>query len=460
MLPASPSAWPAITRGELTWAAQEVLMKWRWAWREQLSVVGPAVVLAVVAFVVAFQWVKPAPPNRVVIATGRPDGAYYGFAQLYRERLAREGITLEVRDTSGSVDNIRLLEDPRSGVDIAFVQGGTGAAAKTDTLVSLASVYFEPLWVFSRTAPGPSDLRGMRGRRLAVGPEASGTRAVSQMLLAANGVTEATARFSPLSGLDAVRALRRGEVDTVFLIASADSATVKEMLRSPRVALLTFPRADAYAKRFPFLTKLVLPAGGLSLEANLPSRQTVLLAPAATLVVRSDFHPALVDLLLVTAAGVHGRRGLFEAPQQFPSPDHLEFPLMDEAQRYHRSGPPFLARFLPFWAATLVDRVKVLLLPLLVLVPLARLVVPAYRWRIRHKIVTKYRDVVDVDQALGQRPGAAECGELLARLDRIEEAVRTLRVPLGYADAHYHLRLHLDLVRAKVKEARAASSSG
>ncbi len=431
-------------------------MTWRWAWREQLSVVGPAVVLAIVAFVVAFQWVKPAPPSRVVIATGRSDGAYHHFAQQYRQRLAGERITLEIRETSGSVENIRLLEDPTSGVDIAFVQGGTGGAAKTDGLVSLASLYFEPLWVFSRTAPGPSDLRAMRGRRLAVGPEASGTRAVAQTLLAANGITEATARFSPLTGIDAVRALRRGEVDTVFLIASAESATVKEVLRFPAIALLSFPRADAYTKRFPFLTKLVLPAGGLSLEANLPPRDTVLLAPAATLVVRRDFHPALVDLLLVTAAGVHARRGLFEAPQQFPSPDHLEFPLMDEAQRYHRSGPPFLARFLPFWAATLVDRIKVLVLPLLVLVPLARMVFPAYRWRIRSKIIKKYRDVVDVDQTLARRPTAAECDELLDRLDRIEEAVRALRVPLGYADAHYHLRLHLDLVRAKVKEARAA----
>ena len=431
-------------------------MKWRWAWREQLSVAGPAAVLAIVAFVVALQWVKPAPPSRVVIATGRTDGAYHHFAQLYRDRLAREHITLEIRETAGSVENIRLLEDAASGVDVAFVQGGTGAAAKTDSLVSLASLYYEPLWVFSRTAPGPSDLRALRGHRLAVGPEASGTRAVVRTLLAANGLTGANVRLSPVTGTDAVGALRRAEVDTVFLIASAEAAAVKEMLRSRGIALLSFPRADAYTKRFPFLTKLLLPAGGLSLERNLPARDTVLLAPAATLVVRRDFHPALVDLLLVTAAHVHGGRGLFEAPNEFPSPDHLEFPLMPEAQRYHRSGPPFLARFLPFWAATLVDRIKVMVLPLLVLVPLARLALPAYRWRIRSKIIRKYRDVVDVDQAVAERPGPAACDELLARLDRIEEAVRALRVPLGYADAHYHLRLHLDLVRAKVKEARAA----
>jgi TRAP transporter TAXI family solute receptor len=431
-------------------------MKSRWAWREQLSVVGPATVAVVIAFIVAFQWVKPAPPSRVVIATGRADGAYYRFAQQYRARLAREGITLDVRETSGSVENIHLLEDPNSGVDLGFVQGGTGGGAKTEALWSLASLYFEPLWVFSRSAPGPTDLRELRGRRLAVGPEGSGTRAVALTLLAANGVTDATARVLPLTGMDAVHALRGGAVDTVFLIAGATSPTVTEMLRSPGIALLGFPRADAYTKRFPFLTKLVLPAGGVSLEANLPPHETLLLAPAATLVVRADFHPALVDLVLVTAAAIHGQRGLFEDAKQFPSPDFLEFPLMRDAERYHKSGPPLLARYLPFWAATLADRVKVLILPLLVLVPLARLVPPAYRWRVRSKIIKRYRDVVEVDQVLTRRPSPTECVELLAHLDRIEDDVRGLRVPLGYADAHYHLRLHLDLVRRRVQEMKQA----
>ena len=424
----------------------------RWAWKEQLAVLGPALIAIIIAFVVAFQWVKPAPPKRVVIATGRSDGAYYRYGQLYRERLAKAGITLEVRESSGSVENIRLLEDRTSGVEIAFVQGGTAGAAKTDALVSLASLYFEPLWVFSRTKPGPTDLRELRGRRLAVGPEGSGTRAVAVPLLAANGITATTARLLPATGTEAVQALRAGTIDTVFMIAGPSSPAVKEMLHTPGIELLGFPRADAYTKHFPFLNKLVLPAGALSLQENLPSRESLLLAPAATLVVSNDFHPALVDLVLVTAAAIHGRRGLFEAAQQFPSPDYLEFPLMHEAERYHKSGPPFLARYLPFWAATLVDRVKVLILPLLVLVPIARLGPQVYRWRNRSKIIKRYRDVVDVDQALAGNPSREECAALLTRMDQIEDDVRSIKVPLGYADANYHLRMHADLVRRRVQE--------
>jgi TRAP transporter TAXI family solute receptor len=424
----------------------------RWAWKEQLAVLGPALIAVIIAFVVAFQWVKPAPPKRVVIATGRSDGAYYRYAQQYRERFAKAGITLEVRETSGSVENIRLLEDPKSGVDIAFVQGGTASVAKSDSLVSLASLYFEPLWVFSRTAPGPTDLRELRGRRLAVGPEGSGTRVVALTLLAANGITEATARLLPSTGMEAVQALRAGAIDTVFMIAGPSSPAVKEMLHTPGIELLGFPRAEAYTRHFPFLNKLVLPAGALSLQENLPTKESLLLAPAATLVVGNDFHPALVDLVLITAAAVHGRRGLFEAAQQFPSPDYLEFPLMHEAERYHKSGPPFLARYLPFWAATLVDRVKVLILPLLVLVPLGRLVPHIYRWKNRSKIIKRYRDVVDVDQALSNKPSREECAALLTRMDQIEDDVRSIKVPLGYADSHYHLRMHADLVRRRVHE--------
>ena len=433
-------------------------MRFGGAWREPVIVAVPATIVIALAFILALQWVKPAPPTRVIIATGRPDGAYYHFALRYRERLARQGITLDIRETSGSVDNVRLLRDPGSGVDLAFVQGGTGGGA-SDTLVSLGSLYFEPLWVFSRGTPGPTDLRGLRGSRLAVGPEGSGTRAVSLTLLAANGITAETAQLSPLTGLDAVHALRRGAVDTVFLVAGPSSPSVTEMIRIPGVSLLSFPRADAYTKRFSFLTRLVLPAGGLSLEANLPPEDTLLLAPAATMVVRGDFHPALVDLFLVTAAAIHGQRGLFEGAKQFPSADHLEFPLMSEAERYYRSGPPFLSRYLPFWAATLVDRVKVLLLPLLVLVPVVRLAPAAYRWRVRSKIIKRYRDIVDVDHRVAHRPSPTECAALLAELGRIEDEVRQLRVPLGYADAHYHLRLHLDLVRRRVLEQQQAASA-
>jgi TRAP transporter TAXI family solute receptor len=442
-------------------------MKWRkdrdlsWVSRESLRVYGPILVLTLVGFVVAFHFVKPAPPTHLVIATGRTDGAYYQFALRYRELLGRRGVRLEVRETSGSVENIQLLENPGKGVDVAFVQGGTGGTAKSGELVSLASLYFEPLWVFTRASLRAEDMSELRGRRLAVGPEGSGTRAIAELLLGANGIPADSTLLLPLAGLEAAQALQAGSVDAAFFVASPQASILREAVRLQGVSLMSFRRADAYTRLYPFLTKLVLPQGTLNLQADLPPRDTLLLAPAANLVVRSDFHPALVDLLLGAATEVHGGAGMFERALQFPSAEYLEFPLSSEARRYFRIGPSFLARYLPFWAATLVDRMKVMLLPLItLLIPLFKVVPPTYRWRIRAKIYRWYRDVHAVDIALAERPKGSDLSDLLKELERIEAEVRRIVIPLSYSESHYNLRLHINWLRGKVLAAQSTVHDG
>jgi hypothetical protein len=118
--------------------------------KDRLGIFGPAIIIAILGFIVAYPFVEPAPPRKITIGTGDPSGAYYAFAQRYREILAREGITLEIRSTAGSVENIKLLEAKEGEVDIAFVQGGIGDPAAQPELRSLGSLYFEPLWVFYR----------------------------------------------------------------------------------------------------------------------------------------------------------------------------------------------------------------------------------------------------------------------------------------------------------------------
>ncbi|HEY5701461.1 MAG TPA: C4-dicarboxylate ABC transporter substrate-binding protein, partial [Gammaproteobacteria bacterium] len=164
-------------------------------------------------------------------------------------------------------------------------------------------------------------------------------------------------------------------------------------------------------------------------------------------------HPALVDLLLQAAAEVHGEGGLFEHRNQFPSPEYVEFPLSPEAKRFYKSGPPFLQRYLPFWAATLVDRMLVMLLPLLALaIPLVRIMPPVFRWRIRSRIYRWYRELLEMDPALCEAADIDELKKYLARLDRLEAEVSRVEVPLSYADQLYHLRLHMELVREKLDQ--------
>ena len=426
--------------------------------REQLYFYGPAVVLTFVAFLVALHFVRPAPPRRIVMATGDRDGAYHHFGLRYQRLLAKDGIQLDIRTSAGAIENVRLLKDPASGVDVAFVQGGVLAGDATDQLHSLGTLFFEPLWVFGRGVQEGQDIAGLTGKRVAVGPEGSGTRVVADLLLTANGVTETSAPRVPLTAQATKDALQQGRVDAAIFVASVQAPVLQEMIRLPNLTLVSFARADAYTRQFPFLTKVVLPRGALSLASDAPSHDVVLLAPAVNLVVRADFHSALADLLLMSARAIHGGPGLFEQARQFPSPDHVDLPLSPEAARFYDGGPPLLIRYLPFWMATLADRLKVMLVPLIALAfPLFKIGYPVYRWRVRKRIYRWYRDLDTIDRALADRDTAAAPETLRKDLDRMETEVRRVTVPASYRDDLYHLRVHIDLLRSKVKEAEARS---
>lgn len=416
--------------------------------KHQIQIYGPAALLVIAAFVLAFQFIKPAPPDRVIMATGSVDGAYHAFARRYAEFLAREGIELELRPTAGSVENLGLLH--RGEVSIALVQGGiekTGDDALEDAgaLQSLGSVYYEPLWLFHRRDRDVRDLRDLAGRRIAVGPQGSGTRALVARLLADNGLP-ADEGWADAGGQGAVDALLAGELDAAFLVISAQSPLIEQLLRDPQITAADFVRADAYTRRYRFLTGLLMPEGALDLAANLPARPIRLLAPAANLVVRPDLHPAIIDLMLQAASSVHRDGGWFEGYGEFPQPTLLAFPLSSEAERFYKHGPPFLQRFLPFWAASLVDRLKVMLLPLLVLMlPLIKVMPPIYTWRMRARVYRWYGELEHAEASLAD--GRHDLAWVQDELDRIESEVRRVNVPLSFTDQLYHLRQHIDLVR-------------
>ena len=415
--------------------------------KHQLRVFGPAALAVIVAFVVSLQFIKPAPPDHVVIATGGVDGAYHAFAKRYAEFLAHEGITLELRSTAGSVENLELL---RSGeVSLAMVQGGVDDGGEA-SLRSLGSVYYEPLWLFYRKEFALVQLRDLAGRRLAVGPEGSGTRALAGRLLRDNGVDSST--WVDAGGRKALDALLAGHVDAAFFVISAESDLVGQLLRHPDIALADFGRADAYTRRYHFLNSLELPEGVVDLAANIPHKTLHLLAPTANLVSDPDLHPAVIDLVLQAASEVHREGGWFEGQGEFPMPGLLAFPLSREAKRYYDHGPPFLQRYLPFWAASLVDRLKVMLLPLLVLLlPLLKVMPPIYTWRMRARVYRWYDELEQAEQYLvsGERDEAW----FFEELNRIETEVQQVKVPLSFTDQLYHLRQHIDLVRREISDA-------
>lgn len=453
----------------------------------------PVLIAAVllIAVGVATPWlIGPACPKRVVIATGSDVGAYYAFARKYQPLLEKEGIQLEIRQTAGSVENAELLRDPTSDVTVAIMQGGTAAVTlgmeggqspsqqelADSGIQSLASLFLEPIWVFYRTETPINRLADLRGKRVAVGAPGSGTRAVALELLADNGLIveneTSDAKILHVAGelesqktrllcqgtRDAARALKAGQVDAAFFVVAPRAPVIGELMRESNIHLFSIDRSLAYKRRHPYLSSVTISEGMLDLERNLPKADVELMAPTAVLVARSDLHPALVPLFLEAASKVHEGGGVLEVPREFPSEDHVEYPLNTDARNYLRSGPSFLYRNLPFSVAAWVDRMKLMILPLCtLLIPLIKTAPPLYRWRIRSKIYTWYRVLRRMDQA--RQDSEQNMGPLIEELKQVERELSEISVPLSYMEEFYNLRWHVAFVLEQLDRQQQDNSS-
>lgn len=409
------------------------------------------------AFLIAYRFVRPAPPGSFVISTGNEAGAYHLYGERYRELLGREKIAVELRPSAGSIENLQRLTDDESGVDVALVQGGVAAPDQDYPLVSLSALYYEPLWIFYRSTTELARLTQLAGRRIATGPEGSGTRALALHVLQASDALKPGVPLLDLGGMAAAQALAAGRIDAVLLVAGPDAPVVQKLLKTPGVRLMSLSHAEALARRFTYLSAITLPRGMIDLGADIPATDIRMVATTAHLVARADFHPALVSVLLQAAVKVHGRAGVFHKAGEFPAPREAEFPVSEDAQRYFKSGPPFLQRYMPFWIANLIERMLVLLVPLIaVLIPVMRITPAFYDWRVKRKIFRWYGALKTVEAGIHRNPDAADTAGLLARLDEIEDGVNATQVPLTYWDYVYTLRGHIQMVRARLTHDVAA----
>lgn len=394
-----------------------------------------------------FVWaLDPAPPTRLRMVTGSAGGGYHAFGLRLQERLAEEGVTLELVGTRGSLDNLRQLLAEDASVQIGLVQSGTElhlAPEERERLRGLGAVYQEPLWLFQRRDLDLRALADLAGRRIDIGSDGSGTQAVVLSLFAANEVAREPGWLA-LSSQEASAALNEGSLDAAFFVGPPENPLIRELARNDRLRLAGVRRADAYQARFPFLKALQVPEGLLDLAHNSPERSITTLAPVATLVANRSLHPALTPLLLESSRQIMRQGTLIDPPGSFPRPEPIGFALTKEADSYHRHGLPYLQRFLPFRLASAVDRYIVLLIPFLaVLLPLGKLISPLYEWRMRARVFRWYRHLHEIDARIhdGRIRGHEE--EEIARLRNVENELGRVELPLSYSHELYSLHLHV-----------------
>lgn len=415
----------------------------------------PLVIIAVA--VVLYQFVDPAPPRTIVMATGSAEGRYFEVGHYLNTELARQGIELQILETAGSGENLARLTDPGSDVSIALVQSGMDRAVDTGAaeLHSLGSLYYEPLWLFYRSDLAIDSISGLKGKRVAIGEPGSGTRAVAVYLMGENGLNASEqATLLHLGGEEAVAALGSGAADAAFFTVSPSSETIRSLIALDDVGFLDIRRSPAYAAHHPFLSPVTISEGLLDLERNLPPEDHRTLASAATLVVNDDFHPAFTPLLLEALSRSFRRGGMLEKPGEFPSRLHTDFELTPEARHFFESGPPFLLRYLPFWAASLVDRLVIFIVPLVVIIlPLVKLAGPVYRWRMRARIYRWYRFLLETDRKIVQG-GVSDLKEERGKLHALSDELSTVEVPLSFSDELYQLKQHAEYVMRRLESNR------
>ena len=434
--------------------------------RDLLATAGPFVVLALVLLVGAYWLLNPTPPHRMVLATGAERGAYAEFGARYAKLLAVDGIKVELRNTQGAVENLALLRDDKAGVDAAFVQGGVDSPGHTadddaEHLVSLGSLFYEPVWIFYREdsaqrllkQPRLTSLAQLKGWRVNGGTDGSGARLLVLQLLEANAVEPESLTLLKDETTPAVVAFLEGRTDAIVFVSAPESLMVQMLLRTPGVQLFDFAQSEAYARRFPFLSAVVLPRGTVDLAKDQPPHDVRMIAPTAMLVARDGTHPALLQLLVQAAAQVHGGPGWFHRKGEFPNTRNTAIPISPEAERFYKSGLPWLQRYLPFWLANLVERMAVVLISIIaVLIPLSRVLPPLYEFRIRSRVFRWYGQLRALEGAVDRRPAH----ELREELDDIERKVERIHIPLSHADELYALRSHIDMVRSRLSPGGAA----
>lgn len=421
---------------------------------------GPMVLMILVVCGLAYKLVDPAPPRSIDFSTGQENSAYEGFAKRYAEEMAKNQITLTLHNSEGSQENLQRISDPDSEIEIGFVQSGSTdeTEAQSKGLVSLGSLFYEPIWIFYRSNASNKELNSIaqfKGKTINVGTDGMGVSRLFKQILSVNNLEESDVKLEKMSTTPATVALLDGKIDALVMSAASDSPILQMLLQTPGIRLFDFVQAEAYSRRFPFLSHVVLPRGIVDFGKDIPSRDYHLISPTATLVAHESLHPALISQLLVAAQKIHGGSGWFRKQGEFPSDRYTEIPVAAQAEKFYKNGPPFFQRYLSFWLANFLERMWVVILALGALfLPLSKVIPPLYVWRIRSRVYRWYGELRLVEQAIvgvseDQRQSIGK--QQLQRLDEIEDKVNRISIPLSYAEELYGLRSHINFVRMRVQ---------
>ncbi len=412
----------------------------------------PILLLIIASFYITAQFIQPSPKKEITIATGSKNGNYYKTALAYKKLLEEDKVKVNIITSKGSIENIELLKQNKA--DIAFLQNGTISGDESSNIKSMASIYYEPLWVFYKSEGFSVEyIIQFISKKISIGSHGSGTRDLAQNILKDNGINNENSTILDYDSQKAKEELLAGNIDAMFVVTSHNSEVVKELLANPSINVLSFKRAKAYSRKYSFLEALTLYEGTLDLYKNLPYENINLLSTTANLVIKDGLSDELIRLLLKKVVQVHNKKDLFAKAEQFPNTYNMQLELNTEAKRYFENGDTWLEKIFPFWIASNIDRLKILIIPLLTLMfPLFKGVFPLYNWTMRSKIYKWYDEIQDIDKKIINLK-KDELQDELQSLDKLRREIeKETTVPLAFMGEYYNLQLHIEHVRNKIEK--------
>src|SRR5690349_23595472 len=393
----------------------------------------------------------PAPPSKVVMATAFKGASFEYYGRQYREIFARSHVELELRETAGAVENLKLLQDPNTDVKIAFVTGGLSNAKHAPGVLSLGTVYDQPFWIFYPANEQFDQLTQLKGKRIAVGPVGSATRHTAEQVLGRGGVNSETATFLPFAGSAADKALNDGQVDAVWIIGVPEATAVQSFLRNPNVRPMSFPMSETFTRIFPDLARMTLPQGTVDIERVIPSNDVQLIGTKSKVLIRSDLHPEIVQLLLQTMKELHVGADLFHRSGEYPNGTDSEYTVAPTAIDFYKNGPSFMQRHLPLWLSVHAQRaIAVLVTTIAIGLPLLHFVPQGYNWMTRRRLLRWYAELKALEASFDASEDHKHLLSKQAEVENIEDALGKMYFPLTFSDQVYNLRSHIDFVRRKI----------
>lgn len=408
---------------------------------------GLAILIAVAVAVVKLYLL---PPSSIDIAAG-PKGSYlYEIAQKYKVEFEKAGVQVNVMETSGTLENLEHVSHPDKMIEFGFLEGGAADRRDFPSLESLGSIAYAPIWVFYRSDLGNIyDINELKGKRIAIGGISQGIHANALDLLNAVGINSSNSKLSNIGREEALKALHSNQIDAMFYSAPAEDPLVKILFNDASLKPLQWPDAEGIARNLREYHVLNLPFGAIDLANSMPAKDMKVLATTITVITKKDTHSALIYLMMGVMDDIHEAPSIMHAENEFPSDKDVDFPLSNDAEDYYKKGgKPFLQRYLPYWAASFLGKLLLILVPLLaIFYPLSQAYPSLQQWYYTNRVNRFYDQLVKIEKRLDHRADLETIKyDLQILRAEIELLIKLEKIPSTYTNLLYDLRGHVSQV--------------